>query len=93
MQQAFALPKGGAASAADGRRQVAHHPARRRHHAAPAATPEQVDRLKAELTRQMQSDIARPSIVDGLQKRYGLSVNEAALKQALGTGARAADTE
>ena len=51
---------------------------------APAATPEQITRLKAELTRQMQADVVG-EYLDALQKRYGLAINEAALRQALGT--------
>ena len=50
---------------------------------APPPTPEQTDRLKDELARQLQSDVLG-EYVAGLQTRYGLSVNDAALKQALG---------
>jgi peptidyl-prolyl cis-trans isomerase D len=85
IQQAFALPKGGAASAAtaDGKSRVILRVADIKP-AAPA-TPEQLARLKAEVTRQMQGDIVG-EYLDALQKRYGLSVNQAALRQALGNG-------
>jgi peptidyl-prolyl cis-trans isomerase D len=92
VQQAFTLPKGGTTSAvaADNKgrtilRVVDIIPA-----AAPTA--EQTERLKTELTRQMQTDILA-EYVGGLQVRYGVSVNEAALKQTLGTGREAPDTE
>jgi peptidyl-prolyl cis-trans isomerase D len=54
---------------------------------APPPTPEQTNRLKEELSRQLQSDVLA-EYVAGLQTRYGLSVNDAALKQALGTPGR-----
>jgi peptidyl-prolyl cis-trans isomerase D len=92
VQQAFTLPKGGATSAvtADNKgrtilRVVDIIPA-------PAPTAEQTERLKTELTRQMQTDILA-EYVGGLQARYGLSINEAALKQTLGTGREAPDIE
>jgi peptidyl-prolyl cis-trans isomerase D len=56
---------------------------------APAPTSEQITALKSELNRQMQSDILAEYIA-GLQARYGLSVNQEALKQALG-GERGGD--
>jgi peptidyl-prolyl cis-trans isomerase D len=59
---------------------------------APAATAEQMERLRAELGRQMQTDILAEYIA-GLQVRYGVSVNEAALKQTLGTEREAPDLE
>lgn len=87
VQQAFALPQGRATSAltTDGKarivlRVVSVTPA-------PAATPEQTANLKNELTRQFQSDVLA-EYVAALQTRYGLTVNDAALKQALGTGGR-----
>jgi peptidyl-prolyl cis-trans isomerase D len=85
VQQAFALPKGGAASAAtaDGKSRIILRVADIK--PAPPATPEQLARLKAEVTRQMQGDIVG-EYLDALQKRYRLSVNQAALRQALGTG-------
>ncbi len=92
VQQAFTLPKGGATSAvtADNKgrtilRVVDIIPA-------PAPTAEQTERLKTELTRQMQTDILA-EYVGGLQARYGLSINEAALKQTLGTGREAPNIE
>ena len=84
VQQAFALPKGGASSAltADGKARLILRVADIV--AAPAAKPEQIERIKSELTRQMQGD-ALAEYLAGLQKRYGLSVNETALRQALGS--------
>ena len=57
--------------------------------ATPAASPtaEQTERLKSEVERQMQQDVLG-EYVAGLQARYGFSVNDAALKQALGTPGR-----
>ena len=85
VQQAFALHKGGATSApgAGGKartilRVVDIMPA-------PAPTPEQTARLSDELTRQMQSDVLA-EYVSALEARFGLSVNDEALKQALGGG-------
>ncbi len=85
VQQAFALPKGGATSApsAGGKartilRVVDIIPA-------PAPTPEQTARLKDELARQMQSDVLG-EYVSALEARFGLSVNDEALKQVLGGG-------
>ena len=40
----------------------------------------------------MQNDVLA-EYVAGLQARYGVSVNEAALKQALGAGGEQTDTE
>ena len=92
VQLAFALPKGGATSAltADGKARIILRVA----DVIPASAPtqEQTDRLKVELTRQMQNDVLA-EYVAGLQTRYGLSVNEAALKQALGTEREQPDTE
>lgn len=92
VQQAFTLPKGGATSAvaADNKartilRVVDLIPA-------PAPTAEQTERLKTELTRQMQTDILA-EYVGGLQTRYGVSINEATLKQTLGTEREAPDLE
>jgi peptidyl-prolyl cis-trans isomerase D len=85
--QAFALPKGGAASAmtADGKSRIILRVTDIK--PAPPATPEQLARLKAEVTRQMQGDIVGEYLA-ALQKRYGLSVNEAAVRQALGSGSQ-----
>ena len=87
VQQAFALPKGGAASAltADGKSRVILRVVDIK--PAPAATPEQLARLKADVTRQMQGDIVGEYLA-ALQKKYGLSVNQGALNQALGTGSQ-----
>jgi peptidyl-prolyl cis-trans isomerase D len=92
VQQAFALPKGSAASAltADGKARIIVRVADVIPAAAP--TPEQVGQLKAELVRQLQNDIL-VGYVGGLQARYGHSVNEAALKQALGTDREQSETE
>jgi hypothetical protein len=54
---------------------------------APPPTAEQTERLKNELARELQSDVLG-EYVAGLQTRYGLSVNDAALKEALGSGVR-----
>ena len=83
VQQAFALPKGGATSAPRPTARRASSCASPTSSPRRAPTPEQTERLKAELTRQMQTDILA-EYVAGLQARYGLTVNEAALKQALG---------
>jgi peptidyl-prolyl cis-trans isomerase D len=85
VQQAFALPKGGVTSAPSvgGKARIILRvldiiPA-------PPPTPEQTARLNDELTRQLQSDILA-EYVSGLETRFGLSVNDEALKQALGSG-------
>lgn len=92
VQQAFALPKGGATSAltADGKARIIL----RVDDVISAQTPtqEQTDRLKGELMGQLQNDLLA-EYVAGLQTRYGLSVNEVALKQALGSGREQPDTE
>jgi peptidyl-prolyl cis-trans isomerase D len=92
VQQGFILPKGGATSAvsADGKtrtilRVVDVMPA-------PAPTPEQVQRLKTDLERQMQTDILA-EYINGLQTRYGATINEAALKQTMGAEREAPDIE
>jgi len=92
VQLAFALPKGGATSAltADGKARIVLRVADVV--PAPAPTPEQVNQLKAELARQMQNDVLA-EYIGGLQTRYGLTVNEAALKQALGTEREQSETE
>jgi hypothetical protein len=59
---------------------------------APAPTAEQAANLKAELARQLQNDVLA-EYLSGLQARYGVSVNDAALKQALGSGGEQTDTE
>jgi peptidyl-prolyl cis-trans isomerase D len=87
VQQAFTLPKGKATSAPspDGKARVILSVAEVI--PAPPPTPEQTNRLKEELSRQLQGDVLA-EYVGGLQTRYGLSVNDAALKQALGTPGR-----
>jgi peptidyl-prolyl cis-trans isomerase D len=89
VQQAFTLPKGRAASAptTDGRGRTIIRVAEIS--PAPDPTPEQIAALKTELTRQLQSDILA-EYISGLQARYGLSVNQEALRQALG-GERGAE--
>ena len=83
VQQAFALAKGSATSATspDGKTRIILRVADII--PAPPATPEQIERLKGELTRQLQTDVLA-EYVGALQVRYGLTVNQAALKQALG---------
>jgi peptidyl-prolyl cis-trans isomerase D len=90
--QAFALPKGGAGSAAtaDGKARTIIRVADVI--PAPPATSEQTEHLKTELTRQLQGDILS-EYVSGLQKRYGLTVNQELLKQALGTEREQPDFE
>jgi peptidyl-prolyl cis-trans isomerase D len=87
VQQAFALPKGGATSAptVDGKARIIMRVEEIT--PAPPATQEQMDRLKSEVARQMQQDVL-VEYVGGLETRYGLTVNDAALKQALGTPGR-----
>jgi peptidyl-prolyl cis-trans isomerase D len=89
VQQAFTLPKGRAASAptTDGRGRTIIRVAEIS--PAPDPTPEQIAALKTELNRQLQSDILA-EYIGGLQARYGLSVNQEALRQALG-GERGAE--
>lgn len=84
VQLAFALPKGSATSAptVDGKARIVLRVADVVPAAAP--TPEQVNQMKAELARQLQNDVLA-EYLEGLQARYGLTVNEAARKQALGT--------
>ena len=51
--------------------------------ARPPATPEQTDALKADLAKQVRVDLLE-QYVGGLRTRYGYTVNEKLLKQALG---------
>lgn len=83
VQQAFAIPKGGASSAAtaDGKSRSIFRVADVV--TAPDPTPEQAERLKVDLSRQFSADIL-DEYVGGLRTRLGFSVNEAALRQALG---------
>jgi peptidyl-prolyl cis-trans isomerase D len=81
VQQAFVTPKGRATSAPTQEARMILRVADII--PAPAATPEQLEKLKADLARQMQSD-ALAQYLGGLQTLYGLKVNETALRQALG---------
>ncbi len=81
--QAFTLAKGAAASASS-----ADNKSRTLIRVidiitAPAATAEQSDKIKTELKRQLQSDTLN-AYVGGLQTQLGVTVNEAAVRQALG---------
>jgi peptidyl-prolyl cis-trans isomerase D len=84
--QAFALPIGGAASAltADGKSRTILRVAEII--PAPALSKEEGDRLTAELTQQYKGDILSEYLT-GLEARFGFTVNEAALRQALGSAA------
>ena len=85
VQQAFATAKGRATTAlsTDGSARVLLKVVE----VTPAApaTPEQIERLKADLVRQMQSD-ALAQYIGGLQAKFGLKINEAAVRQAMGEG-------
>jgi peptidyl-prolyl cis-trans isomerase D len=85
VQQAFALPKGGATStpSVGGKARTILRVADII--PAPPPTPEQTARLKDELANQMQSDVLA-EYVSGLEARFGLSVNDEALKQVLSGG-------
>ncbi len=83
VNQAFALVAGAASSSdtVDGKSRVIFKvveiiPA-------PALKPEQIDKLRAELQRQMQSDTMAEYLA-GLQERFGVSVNTAAFQRAIG---------
>lgn len=92
VQQAFALRKGGATSApsADGKARIVLRVADII--AAAAPTEAQVKSLKEELARQLQNDVLE-EYVAGLRTRYGVSINEKAVKQALGTERGPSETE
>jgi peptidyl-prolyl cis-trans isomerase D len=83
LQEAFKLAKGGAASAptADGKSRAIFRVADII--AAPDPTPEQVAALTADVAKQLRIDILN-QYVGGLQNRYGFSINEKVLLQALG---------
>jgi peptidyl-prolyl cis-trans isomerase D len=83
VQQAFAMPKGGVAQipTQDGASQVIVRVADVI--VAPPATPEQAEALKADLAKQVRVDVLE-QYVAGLRTRYGYTVNEKLLKQALG---------
>ena len=87
VQQAFALPKDSASSAL-----TADQKSRTVFKVTTVNVPEppskaQSDQLKQELTQAMQADVLN-TYVDGLQKKLGVSVNDAMLAQVLGTGGR-----
>ena len=83
VQQAFGLPKGSAASVAtpDGKSRLIFKVAEI--NPAPPPTPEQTQTLKADVAKQIRVDLLE-QYVAGLRTRYGYTVNEALLKQALG---------
>jgi peptidyl-prolyl cis-trans isomerase D len=83
VQQAFALAKGGASSTAspDNTSRTIFRIADVI--PAPAATKEQSEKLRADLVRQLQGDVIAEYIGE-LQARYGVSVNEAAMRGVLG---------
>ena len=83
LQAAFKLPKGGAATAptADGKSRAIFRVADIV--AAPDPTPEQAAALKADVARQIQVDVL-DQYVGALRTRYGFSINEKQLMQALG---------
>lgn len=83
VQQAFTLAKGGATNvpAQDGKAHVIIRVAEIT--AAPPATDEQTAALKADVAKQVRVDLLE-QYVGGLRTRYGYTVNEKLLKQALG---------
>jgi peptidyl-prolyl cis-trans isomerase D len=83
MKQAFELAKGDAASAAtaDGKGRIIFRVADIT--AAPEAKPEQTAAIKDQLAKQMREDLVR-QYVDGLRARYGATVNEKLLAEAVG---------
>jgi peptidyl-prolyl cis-trans isomerase D len=92
LQQAFALPEGGVASAptVDGKSRTILRVADVI--AAPPATDDQIAALKADLTKQMRVDIL-DQYVGGLRARYGFSVNEKLVMEALGGQQTQPETE
>jgi peptidyl-prolyl cis-trans isomerase D len=83
VQQAFGLAKGAATSVPtpDGKTRLILRVADVI--AALPATPEQTEALKTELAKQVRIDLLE-QYVGGLRTRYGYTINEAQLKQALG---------
>jgi peptidyl-prolyl cis-trans isomerase D len=83
VQEAFALPKGGAASAptADGKSRAIFRVADVI--AAPDATADEAAALKAGVAKQLRVDLVE-QYVGALRTRYGVNVNEKVLIQALG---------
>jgi peptidyl-prolyl cis-trans isomerase D len=92
VQQAFALPKGGATAAPtqDGSGRTILRVAEVI--AAPAPTAEQTQQLKEELANELKGDVLG-QYVEGLEARYGLSVNAEAVKQTLGTDGQQSDVD
>jgi peptidyl-prolyl cis-trans isomerase D len=84
VQQAFALPEGGVASVAtpDGKTRLILRVAQVI--PSPDPTAEQTQTLKTELAKQLRIDQLE-QYVGGLRTRYGYTVNEGVLKQALGS--------
>lgn len=91
LQQAFAMTKGGVVQVPtqDGATQVIVRVADVI--AAPPATPEQNEALKAEIGKQLRVDLLE-EYVGGLRNRYGFTVNDKMLKQALGPQPEVQDT-
>ncbi len=87
VRQVFGLPKGAASNSAtvDDKSRIVFRIADVI--PAAAATKEESDRIKAELQRSMQAD-ALNAYLQGLQARYGTSVDNAVLQQALGVERR-----
>lgn len=83
VRQAFALPPGAASSSAsvDGKTRIVFRIAEMTRAAAP--TKAESDRIRTELQRGMQADNLN-AYLTGLQTRYGVSINNAALAQTLG---------
>lgn len=86
VQQAFALPLNAASSAitSDGKSRTILKVTTINIPDAPSA--QQVDKIKEELTRVMQSDTLN-TFVQGLQTRAGVNINSAMLQQLLGSNA------
>jgi peptidyl-prolyl cis-trans isomerase D len=87
VQQAFALPRGKAAAveSADGKSRTIL--VVRAIVDPPPATPDQVAKLRQELSRQMQGDTIS-AYVGALQSRLGFSVNQAIYRRAMGIDAQ-----
>jgi peptidyl-prolyl cis-trans isomerase D len=83
VQQGFALPKGSTYSAVSSNNQSRSVVRVTDVQAAAPPTKEQIDRLKAELTRGAQTDVVN-TYVTALQNRYGTTINEPVIRQVLG---------
>jgi peptidyl-prolyl cis-trans isomerase D len=83
LKQAFVLAKGDAGSAptADGKSRIVFRVADIT--AAPEAKEEQTAALREQLAKQMREDLVR-QYIDGLRVRYGATVNEKLLAEAIG---------